>query len=78
MIYDNRDKITGYQKKFNELFEKKGCTMEYNDISGDFVIYDKDNELIGRFYDELNKDKDATDWKVAYNNLKDVLKTFED
>lgn len=47
--------------------------MEYNDISGDFEIYDKDNELIGRFYDELNKDKDATDWKVAYNNLKDLL-----
>lgn len=23
MIYDNRDKITGYQKKFNELLEKK-------------------------------------------------------
>lgn len=76
MIYDNRDKITGYQKKFNELLEKKGCTMEYNDTTGDFIIYDKDNELIGSFYDELNKDKDATDWKVAYNNLKDLLEIF--
>ena len=77
MIYDNRDKITGYQKKFNELLEKRNLTVEYNDTSGDFIIYDKDENLIGRFYDELNKDKDATDWKVAYNNLKDVLKTFE-
>ena len=76
MIYDNRGKITGYKKKFNELLEKRDCTMEYNDISGDFVIYDKDNELIGRFYDELNKGKDATDWKVAYNNLKDLLEIF--
>lgn len=73
MIYDNRDKITGYQKKFNELLEKKGCTMEYNDTTGDFIIYDKDNELIGSFYDELNKNKDATDWQVAYNNLKELL-----
>ena len=73
MIYDNRDKITGYQKKFNELLEKRGYTMEYNDTSGDFIIYDKYGNLIGSFYDELNKDKDATDWKVAYNNLKDLL-----
>ena len=77
MICDNRDKITGYQKKFKELLEKRNLTVEYNDTSGDFIIYDKDGNLIGRFYDELNKDKDATDWKVAYNNLKDVLKTFE-
>ena len=73
MIYDNRDKITGYQKKFNELLEKKGCTMEYNNTTGNFEIYDKDNNFIDCFYDELNKDKDATDWKVAYNNLKDLL-----
>ena len=73
MIYDNRDKITGYQKKFNELLEKRNLTVEYNDTSGDFTICDKDGNLIGSFYDELNKDKDATDWKVAYNNLKDLL-----
>lgn len=74
MICDNRNKITDeYLIKFNELLEKRDCTMEYNDTSGDFIIYDKDENLIGSFYDELNKDKDATDWQVAYNNLKDLL-----
>jgi len=74
MICDNRNKITDkYLIKFNELLEKRNLTVEYNDTSGDFIIYDKDENLIGRFYDELNKDKDATDWKVAYNNLKDLL-----
>ena len=51
--------------------------MEYNDTTGNFEIYDKDNNFIDCFYDEENKEGDATDWKVAYNNLKDVLKTFE-
>ena len=74
MICDNRNKITDeYLIKFNELLEKRDCTMEYNDTSGDFIIYDKDENLIGSFYDELNKDQDATDWKVAYNNLKELL-----
>ena len=74
MICDNRNKIKDkYLIKFNELLEKRNLTVEYNDTSGDFIIYDKDGNFIGIFYDELNKDKDATDWKVAYNNLKGLL-----
>ena len=74
MIYNNRNKITGYQKKFNELLEKNNLILEYNENSGDFIIYDENENLIGRFYDELNKNKDATDWEIAYNNLKNYLK----
>lgn len=74
MICDNRNKITDkYLIKFNELLEKRNLTAEYNDTSGDFIIYDKDGNFISIFYDELNKDKDVTDWKVAYNNLKELL-----
>ena len=74
MICDNRNKITDkYLIKFNELLEKRNLTAEYNDTSGDFIIYDKDGNFIDIFYDELNKDNDATDWKVAYNNLKELL-----
>lgn len=74
MIYNNRNKITGYQKKFNELLEQKNLILGYCETSGDFIVYDKNENVIGIFYDELNKNHDATDWKIAYNNLKKLLK----
>lgn len=74
MICDNRNKITDeYLIKFNELLERKKWVIKYNDTTGDFVIYDKNGDCLGSFYDELNKDHNATDWKVAYNNLKSLL-----
>lgn len=69
-----------YMLKYNKLVEKvekKGYKIEFKENFGEIYVYNKDNEVIGYFYDEPNKELNASDYKLACKNLKSILKNQE-
>ena len=66
-----------YMLEYNKLVEKaeqNGYKIELKENWGDVYVYDQDDEVLGYFYDELNNEKDAADYKLACKNLKSIIK----
>ena len=66
-----------YMLEFNKMIKKieqEGYIYNYNETTGDVEFYDAEEWLIGYFYDEMNKEQDASDYKLACERIKNIFK----